>query len=216
MVLLRPIKTEDELLWLEMFSNLSEESIRYRFFQIIKDIPLRMAIRYCNIDYDRETAVVAELTEDEERKIIGVTRVLMDPDRKMGEISVIVADPWQGLGLGSKLIDFLIKICEDTKLETICGLILSDNYRAINLLKKMGFKIKYLDDGTVKALLTQKKNQGKSQLTHEDSFIQATCYIALNSFLSGISRARDPKPNLNPTHTRQLFSLLDDGTRAQH
>ncbi|MEM2953659.1 MAG: acetate--CoA ligase, partial [Candidatus Bathyarchaeia archaeon] len=33
-VLLRPIKPEDEPLWLEMFQNFSEESIRYRFFQI--------------------------------------------------------------------------------------------------------------------------------------------------------------------------------------
>ena len=36
-VLLRPIKPEDEPLWLEMFKNFSEESIRYRFFNIIKD-----------------------------------------------------------------------------------------------------------------------------------------------------------------------------------
>ncbi len=38
-VLLRPIKPEDEPMWLEMFQSLSEESIRYRFFQMLKDTP---------------------------------------------------------------------------------------------------------------------------------------------------------------------------------
>lgn len=41
-------------------------------------------------------------------------------------------------------------------LETIYALMLSDNYRAIRLMKKMGFVIKYLDDGTVKAALNLK------------------------------------------------------------
>ena len=74
-VLLRPIKPEDEPLWLDMFQSFSEESIRYRFFQILKDTPHEVRVRYCNIDYDREIAIVAEITENKQRKILGVTRV---------------------------------------------------------------------------------------------------------------------------------------------
>lgn len=55
-----------------MFRNFSEESIRYRFFQIIKDTPHEVRVRYCNIDYNREIAIVAELTENGQRKILGV------------------------------------------------------------------------------------------------------------------------------------------------
>src|SRR5512136_1305259 len=76
-VLLRPIKPEDEPLWLEMFQKFSEESIRYRFFQIIKDTPHEVRVRYCNIDYDREIAIVAELTEGEHRNILGVVRLII-------------------------------------------------------------------------------------------------------------------------------------------
>jgi len=156
-VLLRPIKPEDEPLWLEMFQNFSEESIRYRFFHIIKDTPHEMRIRYCNIDYDREIAIVPELTENEKRKILGVVRVPILPDQKTGEVAVIVADPWQGLGLGSKMVDYMIEICKDKGLETIYGVMLSDNYRAIELFKKMGFATKYLGDDTVKATLNLKE-----------------------------------------------------------
>lgn len=156
-VLLRPIKPEDEPLWLEMFRNFSEESIRYRFFNIIKDTPHEMRVSYCNIDYDREMAIVAELTEDGERKILGVVRLIVEPDGKSGEIAVIVADPWQGLGLGSKMVDYMIEICKDRGLETVYGFMLKDNYRAIELMKKMGFTTEKVGQDTVKATLNLKE-----------------------------------------------------------
>ena len=145
-VLLRLIKPEDEPLWLEMFQNFSEESVRYRFFHIIKDTPHEMRVRYCNIDYDREIGIVAELEEEGRRQILGVVRLIIELDGKKGEIAFIVADPWQGLGLGSKMVDHMIEICKDRGLETIYALMLPDNYRAIRLLKNRGFTIQYRND----------------------------------------------------------------------
>jgi acetyltransferase len=158
-VILRPIKPEDEPLWLEMFKNFSEESIRYRFFQIIKDTPHETRVRYCNIDYDREIAIVPELTENGQKKILGVVRVGIEPDKKKGEIAFIVADPWQGLGLGTKMVDYVLEICKDMKLKEIYAIMLNDNYRAIELLRKMGFKIKDLNDGTVTGTLNLEEEE---------------------------------------------------------
>jgi len=160
-VLLRPIKPEDEPLWLEMFQNFSEESIRYRFFQIIKDTPHEVRVRYCNIDYDREVAIVAELTEEGRRKILGVVRVSIEPDGKAGEIAFIVADPWQGLGLGTKMVDYAIDVCRDIEVETLYAIMLPDNHRAIALTRKMGFTIKYMEDGTVKGTLNLTEEEAK-------------------------------------------------------
>jgi acetyltransferase len=160
-VILRPIKPEDEPLWLEMFQNFSEESIRYRFFQVLKDTPHETRVRYCNIDYDREIAIVAELTEEGRKRILGVARVSIEPDGKKGEIAFIVADPWQGLGLGTKLVDYVLEICVDMKLETIYAIMLADNYRAMGLMKKMGFTVKYMDDGTVKGTLNLREEEAK-------------------------------------------------------
>jgi acetyltransferase len=154
-VLLRPIKPEDEPLWLEMFQNFSEESVRYRFFNVIKDTPHEVRIRYCNIDYDREIGIVAELGEEGRRQILGVVRLIIEPDGKNGEVAFIVADPWQGLGLGTKMVDHMIEICRDKGLETVYAFMLPDNRRAIRLLKKMGFTIEYAADVT-KATLNLK------------------------------------------------------------
>jgi acetyltransferase len=156
-VLLRPIKPEDEPMWLEMFQSFSEESIRYRFFQMLKDTPHEVRVRYCNVDYDREIAIVAEIVENGKRKILGVSRVSIESDEKSGEMAFIVSDYWQGLGLGTKMVDYTLDIVKEKGIERIFAIMLQDNYRALSLTKKMGFKIVYLSDGTVKATLDLKE-----------------------------------------------------------
>ena len=155
-VLLRPIKPEDEPMWLEMFQNFSEESIRYRFFQMLKDTPHEVRVRYCNIDYDREIAIVAELLEEGRRKILGISRISIEPDGKGGEMAFIVGDKWQNLGLGTKMVDYTLDIAIEMGVENVYAIMLPDNYRALTLTKKMGFDIEYLGDGTVKGVLSLK------------------------------------------------------------
>ena len=77
----------------------------------------------------------------------------LEPDKRKGEIAFIVADPWQGLGLGTKLVDYTIEIAKDMDVETLYAIMLSDNYQAINLLKNMGFTLQSQEDGTIKGIL---------------------------------------------------------------
>jgi len=68
-VLLRPIKAEDEPLQQEMAASLSHETIRTRFFSSVKDVSSHeWLILFCNIDYDRHVAIVAEITENGKRR----------------------------------------------------------------------------------------------------------------------------------------------------
>jgi acetyltransferase len=152
-VILRPIKPEDEPMWLEMFQNFSEESIRYRFFQMLRDTPHEVRVRYCNIDYDREIAIVAELTVEGRRKILGVARLSIEPSGKGGELAFVVGDRWQNMGLGTKMVDYVLDIAKEKGVEDVFSIMLPDNYRALSLTKKMGFDIEYLSDGTVKGTL---------------------------------------------------------------
>ncbi len=152
-VLLRPIKPEDEPMWEEMFQNFSEESIRYRFFGMLRDTPHEMRVRYCNIDYDREIAIVAETTTEGRRKLLGVTRLAIEPDGKSGELAFIVGDKWQNYGLGTKMVDYTLDIAKDMGVENVISIMLQDNYKALSLTKKMGFTLEYLKDGTVKGVL---------------------------------------------------------------
>lgn len=76
-----------------------------------------------------------------------------------------MADPWQGLGLGTKMVDYTIEICKEVGVETLYAIMLPDNHRAINLTKKMGFTLKYQEDGTVKGVLNLKEETMQCQET---------------------------------------------------
>ncbi len=147
-VILRPIKPEDEYMWLEMFKSFSEETVRFRFFRLIKDTPHEMRTRYCNIDYDREIAIVAEITEKGNRRLLGVSRIIMSPgNEKEAEFAIVVSDKWQRLGLGSELVDHTIAIAKGRKLEKIYGAVLKDNTPMIALCQEKKFKITEGDPG---------------------------------------------------------------------
>ena len=149
-VLLRPIRPEDEPIEAELIENLSEESKRFRFFYVIKDITHDMLVRFCNIDYDREMAIIAEYTDSSgKRRNVGVGRLIMDPSRRRGEFAVVVADDFQGKGLGTKLVDMLIQIADEKGLETIYGIVMPENTRMIELCRKMGFDIRYTPEEVI-------------------------------------------------------------------
>jgi acetyltransferase len=138
-VTLRPIRPEDEPIELEFVRGLSTESSRFRFFQIIKDLPHDALVRFCNIDYDREIAFIAEIKEGDHKKEIGVARLILEPNKTHGEFAVVVADEYQAQALGIKLVDMLIGFAREKGVETIYGIIMPENVKMIHLCEKLGF-----------------------------------------------------------------------------
>jgi acetyltransferase len=152
-VILRPIRPEDEPIEAELIENLSEETKRFRFFYVIKEITHDMLVRFCNIDYDREMAIVAEYTDSSgRRRNVGVGRLIMDPFRRRGEFAVVVADDFQGKGLGTKLMDMLIQIAMEKGLESIYGLVMPENIRMIELCRKLGFELRHTPEEVIAEL----------------------------------------------------------------
>jgi acetyltransferase len=138
---LRPIKPEDEPLWMDMLSRCSRESIyaRFRyFFQWNHEV----ATHYCFIDYDREIAIVAELMQGKNRQFLGVGRLIADPDYETVEYAVLVTDEWQNKGLGSILTDYCMEIAKRWKLKRIAAETTTDNQRMMAVFKKRDFHVK--------------------------------------------------------------------------
>jgi acetyltransferase len=145
--ILRPIRPEDEPLEYEMLTTLSETSSRTRFFQMIRHIGHEELTRYCNIDYDKEIAIVAELNQNGERRIIGVARIVMEADKRTGEFAVLVHDDYQNKGLGYKLLDVLIGIAQEKRLGAIYGLVLNENRRMLSICRGTGFSVSPSEEG---------------------------------------------------------------------
>ena len=123
----------------ELLTTMSEETLRGRFFENLVNITHEMLVRFTNIDYDREMAIVAELTRGKKKRIIGVGRLMGEADRGRGEFAVLVHDDFQGQGLGFKLTDVIIGIAQEKGLREISGYIDANNRRMLRVVAELGF-----------------------------------------------------------------------------
>jgi acetyltransferase len=145
-ILLRPIRPEDEPMEAEMLSSLSEETLRGRFFENLANVTHDMLVRFTNIDYDREMAIVAELTRGKKKRLIGIARLIAEGDRGNAEFAVVVHDDFQGKGLGFKLTDVIIGIAQEKGLREINGYINSGNTRMLQVVDELGFDLVGTED----------------------------------------------------------------------
>ena len=156
-VLLRAIRPEDEPAEHEMLSSLSKESLRTRFFTTIKDISHEWLVLFCNIDYDRHMAIVAEIKEDGRQKIIGVARLIMNEDLTSGELAVLVQDKFQEKHLGTKFVEMLVEIARERGLENVRADVLTENGSMLKVFKRLGFTTQWAPGGTSEAVLKLKE-----------------------------------------------------------
>ncbi|MBN2198892.1 MAG: GNAT family N-acetyltransferase, partial [Candidatus Aminicenantes bacterium] len=139
---LRPIKPEDEPMWMDLLRSCSRETIYSRFRYFFFWESHEVATRYCYIDYDREMAIVAELEADGRRRLAGVGRLVADPMRETAEYAVLVGDAWQDKGLGSILTDHCLEIARSWGVKTVTAVTTSDNARMLAVFRKRGFALR--------------------------------------------------------------------------
>ncbi|MBN1425609.1 GNAT family N-acetyltransferase [Candidatus Fermentibacteria bacterium] len=147
-VTFRPIKPEDEPLWLNLLARCSKESIYSRFRHFFHWNSHEAATRFCYIDYNREIAIVAEVEENGARTIIGIGRLIADPDHESVEYAILVADAWQKREVGSMLTDFCMEVARKWKLKRIVAQTTSDNRPMIAVFEKRGFTVTHSDEDT--------------------------------------------------------------------
>ena len=145
-VLLRPIKPEDEPLWLELLGNCSKESIYSRFRYNFHYDSHEIATQFCFIDYAREIAIVAEVTEGDKKKLIGVGRLIADLDHETVEYAILIADAWQKKELGTMLTEYCVEIAKQWNLKRVVAETTKDNQPMISVFKKLGFKVNFNQD----------------------------------------------------------------------
>jgi acetyltransferase len=148
-ILLRPIKPEDEPLWLELLGSCSKASIYSRFRYDFYFDSHEVATQFCFIDYDREMAIVAEVEVEGRKKLIGVGRLISDPDVVIAEYAVLITDAWQKKDLGQILTSYCIDIAKQIGIKRVSAETTKDNKPMVSVFKKLGFKVFYNDDTTV-------------------------------------------------------------------
>ncbi|MDJ0693555.1 bifunctional acetate--CoA ligase family protein/GNAT family N-acetyltransferase [Mastigocoleus sp. MO_188.B34] len=153
-VTIRPIRPEDEPLIIKFHHTISEESVYFRYFHMIK-LSRRIAherlTRLCFIDYDRQIALVADYKNlrTQEHEILAVARLSKLHGKKKAEFALIISDRHQCQGLGSELLQQLLQIGRDENLKKISAEILAENTAMQHVCKKLGFTIERTEDPSV-------------------------------------------------------------------
>jgi acetyltransferase len=148
-VLLRPIKPEDEPMWLELLASCSKESIYLRFRYDFYFDSHEVASQFCFIDYAREIAIVAELEENGRKQIIGVGRLIADPDVETMEYAILITDKWQKKELGNIITEFCIEIAKKNGIKRLVAETTKNNKAMIAVFRRLNFKIQFNEDTTV-------------------------------------------------------------------
>ncbi len=155
-IAIRPIRPEDEPLMVRFHEGLSERSVYFRYFQMVKlsqRVSHERLTRICFIDYNRQIALVAERAGPPP-EILGVARMTRLRKSGSAEFAVIISDTVQRSGLGTELLRRLVEVARAEKLERLVGEILPENRGMQRVCEKAGFTLKYsMEDGVVAAEL---------------------------------------------------------------
>jgi acetyltransferase len=150
-VTIRPIRPEDEPLVVKFHEVLSEQSVYFRFFHLMK-LSHRVAherlSRICFIDYDREMALVADYENPQtgQHELLGVVRLSKLHGTEEAEFSLLVSDRFQNQGVGTELLRRLIQVSKEEKISRIVADILPDNSIMQHVCSKLGFQLRRSQD----------------------------------------------------------------------
>ncbi len=147
---IRPIRPEDASIEQSFVRELSPQSKYFRFMQGLNELTQQMLVRFTQLDYNRELALIAVLEDSEKEIELGVARYVTNPDGESCEFALVVADKWQHKGIGSNLMTALMEAASQRGLKRMQGEILANNNGMLKLTENLGFRIRpNSDDSTV-------------------------------------------------------------------
>ncbi len=135
-VRIRPVRHEDVTRLEDYLIGLSPESRHLRFWGSSVDIG-KIAAEAVDVDYRDEMTLLA-VAGGAGGHVVGSAQYARN-DGGRAEIGVSVADEMQGRGLGSLLLVNLAEAAGENGIATLCAEVLPDNYRMLNMLRRLGF-----------------------------------------------------------------------------
>lgn len=142
----RPARPQDTP-HIEAFARkLAPEDMRFRFFSPLHELDHRFAIRLCQLDYDREIALIAT-ADPKGVEVMAAAHLHADPDNTEAEFAVAVRSDLQDQGLGFGLMTYLKEIACARGIGRLWGLVLADNAKMLSLAKALNMRCEASSEG---------------------------------------------------------------------
>ncbi len=140
-MVVRPIRPEDAAMHREFFNGLSDETRYNRMMNALRELSPAMMVRFTQLDYAREMALIGVIEENGGDAIVGVSRFVSNPDGDSCEFALVVRDDQQGKGLGRILMEQLFDAAREKGLKIMEGEIFANNTNMLRLMDKLGFAV---------------------------------------------------------------------------
>jgi acyl-CoA hydrolase/RimJ/RimL family protein N-acetyltransferase len=157
----RAMRPSDEEAMRRFFYRCSREMIFYRFFYSIKTMRHDKMQEYVNIDNEKELSIVGFVGKKGAGKMIAEARLIKEEDSDFGEVAFLIDESYQGVGVGSYLIELLIEEGQKRRLSGLTAQVLSDNRAMIKVFEKTKLPMKATVDNGVYQVKISFKNPVK-------------------------------------------------------
>jgi len=138
-VTLRPeIDSDLEPTW-EMFSSLSEESLKYLPLGFTRE---KIEDWFKEIDYNKVLPILAFVESGDKTRIVAGASLGFSKDdiyKHKGNFGITVHDDYQNKGLGGILTQYILDIARESGLKKVTLAVVAHNARAIHLYEKLGY-----------------------------------------------------------------------------
>jgi len=138
-LMIRPIRPEDAASESAFVNSLSQRARYLRFMYTLKENTPEMLLRFTQIDYEREMALIALVGEGGRETQVAVARYAAYENRNGCEFAIVVADDWHGKGIATELLRRLIEVARSRRLERLEGIVLRENKGMLKLARQLGF-----------------------------------------------------------------------------
>ncbi|MCD6308142.1 MAG: GNAT family N-acetyltransferase [Candidatus Latescibacteria bacterium] len=144
----RVIKPIDEDKIRNLFYNLREEDIYYRFMCAVKTLPHSKALPLVVLDYEEKFAIAGYVGNEPDEQFVSVARWLLDRATNMAEVAFTVVPEWQGKGIGYFMLGKLIEVAKSKGISGFTAEVLASNRKMLSVFHRSGFNVhSQLDDG---------------------------------------------------------------------
>jgi len=135
----RAIKPSDEEQMRRFFYRFSDEAKFYRFFYSVKTMSHDKMQEYVNVDYSKEMSIIGLSGKLGDETIVAEARFVRDDRSSYGEVAFLIDDRFQGLGIGSYMLDLLIQMAREQGLMGLTAEVLSDNLAMKKVFEKTNY-----------------------------------------------------------------------------
>jgi acetyl coenzyme A synthetase (ADP forming)-like protein len=145
----RAIRPDDRERLAEHFHRLSERSVRFRFMGMKRELSEGDLDYFTRPDFVRHIGLVATLREGGAERIIGVGRYVADDEDPVAEVAFAVADEHQGRGIGTLLLEHLLRVARERGITEFRADVLGDNNQMLDVFRHSRLRVGRATDAGV-------------------------------------------------------------------